>query len=296
MIRIIRAVCAVALGISCAMWASAQAPATTTPPPSTTAQPQAPPAHQELAAAGRKGPAAVDPEAANRGKQVFQSNCAFCHGASAKGGEGGPDLLRSELVLHDSKGDKIGPVIHGSRADKGMPKFPLSDDQINDISAFLHQGVQAAAERDTYKILNIVTGDPKKGEAYFNAAGCTGCHSVTGDLAHIASRLDPVGIQQGVVMPRQGRGVPGYMPVKKSQQLRATITTPDGQSVQGLVQQYDDFVIAVVDDNGDLHSFTRHGGVPKIEVHDPLQAHLDMLQKYKDADIHNLTAYLVTLK
>jgi len=36
--------------------------------------------------------------------------------------------------------------------------------------------------------------------------------------------------------------------------------------------------------------------VPKVEVTNPLQPHLDMLTKWKDDDIHNLTAYLVTLK
>ena len=280
-----------ALGLSCVLLAAAQQSPNTTPPATTTT-----PAAQEIIAAGRKGPAGIDPEAATRGKQVFQANCAFCHGATAKGGEGGPDLLRSEVVLHDNHGNNIGPIIHGSRADKGMPKFALTDDQVNDISAFLHQSVQAAAQRDTYKILNIVTGDPKKGEAYFNAAGCSGCHSVSGDLAHIATRLDPVGIQQGIIMPRPGRGIPGGMPVKKSQQLRATIALASGEKVNGVVQEYDDFAISVVDDNGDVHSFTRQGDDPKIEIHDPLQAHLDMLPKYKDSDIHNLTAYLVTLK
>ena len=187
-----------ALGLTWAAWAGAQPPANTTPPAATATPPvnAAPPARQQLAAAGRKGPAAIDPEAAARGKQVFQSNCSFCHGANAKGGESGPDLLRSELTLHDANGDKIGPVVHGSRADKGMPKFTLTDEQIADISAFLHQRVKAAAVRGTYQILNIVTGDPKKGEAYFNAADCPSCHSVTGDLAHIGSKTGSVELQQ----------------------------------------------------------------------------------------------------
>jgi mono/diheme cytochrome c family protein len=286
MIRKLLALSSAALAFGVVQWASAQTkPATTTPP-----------ARQQLAAAGPKGPAAVDPESATRGKTTFQANCAFCHGANAKGGESGPDLLRSELVLDDESGNKIGPVIHGSRADKGMPKFSLTDEQINDISAFLHGRIQAAAERDTYQILNIVSGDAKKGEAYFNSAGCTSCHSVTGDLAHIASRLDPVSLQQGVVMSRSGRGVPGWFPVKPSEQLHAQVTLPNGQHFEGAVTEYDDFVISVRDKDGETHTFTREGDVPKIELHDPMQAHLDMLPKWRDSDIHNLTAYLTTLK
>ena len=148
--------------------------------------------------------------AVERGQKQFLATCAFCHGSNAKGGESGPDLLRSPVVLDDDHGDHIGPIVLNGRPEKGMPKFPLSTEQISDISAFLLDRVKAASERGTYEILNIVTGDPKAGEAYFNGpGGCTKCHSVTGDLAHIGSKYDPVTIQQRVVMPREGRG--GFM-------------------------------------------------------------------------------------
>lgn len=255
-----------------------------------------PPARQQLAAAGPKGPAAVDPAVAAQGQRIFSSNCAFCHGANAKGGESGPDLLRSENVLDDDNGNKIGPIIHGALADKGMPKFPLSDEQIAQISAFLHSRIQAAAERGTYQILNIVTGDPKKGEAYFRSAGCNSCHSLDKDLAHIGSKMEPVAIQQAIVMPRNGRGIPGWAPVKRSQQLSATITLASGEKVQGFVQQMDDFSIEIQDTDGNIRSFDRNGDSPKIELHDPIQWHTDMLVKWQDSDIHNLTAYLVSQK
>jgi cytochrome c oxidase cbb3-type subunit 3 len=293
MYRIIQVFC-VATSVSTAITGfagnlAAQTPATTTVP----ATPAAPRPAKTL-----------DLETVERGQKIFQSNCSFCHGANAKGGESGPDLLRSVLVLDDEGGNKIGVVIHEGRPDKGMPKFPLTNEQIADISAFLHDRIHAAAERGSYQILNIVTGDPKKGEAYFNAAGgCTSCHSVTGDLAHIGSKYDAVTIQQHVVMPRESRrgGRRGAQAaprpeIKKQQEITAVVTLPSGESFRGRIEQIDDFNIAVVDDNGDYHSFARQGNVPKIEVHDPLQAHTDMLMKYSDADIHNLTAYLVTLK
>lgn len=234
---------------------------------------------------------------ADRGQKMFLANCSFCHGANAKGGESGPDLLRSQLVLDDVNGKAIGVVVHEGRVDKGMPKFPLTDAQIADIAAFLHDRIHAAAQRSGYKILNIVTGDPAKGEAYFNGPGkCSSCHSVTGDLAHIGSKLDAVSVQQRIVMPRQGRG--GFMraPVPKEQRIVAVITFPSGETVKGVVESVDDFSIAVRDDNDEYHAFVRHGDVPKVELHDPLQAHLDQLMKYTDADIHNLTAYLVNQK
>ena len=80
------------------------------------------------------------------------------------------------------------------------------------------------------------------------------------------------------------------------QTITATVTLPSGRVFQGRLAGIDDFTVAVVDDAGEFHSFTREGDVPKVEIHDPLKPHTDMLLKYTDADIHNLTAYLVTLK
>ena len=238
-----------------------------------------------------------DAATVEQGQKLYQSNCSFCHGANAKGGETGPNLIRSNVVLHDNDGDQIGQVVHNGRPDKGMPKFPFSDQQVYTISAFLHERVRAAAERGNYQILNIVTGDPKKGEAYFNGQGrCNSCHSVTGDLAHIASRLEPVDLQQHIVMPREGGRRNSGAPGNKNEQIIATVTLPSGQSVKGGLVSIDDFMVALVDESGDYRSFARNGDVPKVELQDPLQAHTDLLAKYTDADIHNLTAYLATLK
>jgi mono/diheme cytochrome c family protein len=271
--------------------------AQSTPAPAAPGAPTpAPPRRRGGGGGGRIYPT-YDPGAAERGHKQFVATCAFCHGSNAKGGESGPDLLRSELVLDDDHGDKIGPVVHNGRPDKGMPKFNLTQDQISDISAFLLDRVRAAALRGTYQILNIVDGDAKAGEAYFNGAGgCTSCHSVTGDLAHIGSKLDAVSIQQRIVMPREGRG--GFMlPARVSKQdVTATITLPSGQSVHGRVDHIDDFTIAITDSDGEYHSFTRNGDTPKVELQDPVKVHTDMLAKYTDADIHNLTAYLVNVK
>jgi len=244
---------------------------------------------------GRSYPVS-DPAAVERGQKQFLSTCAFCHGSNAKGGESGPDLLRSVLVLDDEHGDKIGPVVLNGRPDKGMPKFNLSHEQIDDISAFLLNRVRAAAERGTYQILNIVTGDPKAGQAYFNGAGqCSTCHSVTGDLAHIGSQSDPVTLQQKFVMPEVRHGA---MQATSSDQKAITVkvTLPAGESVEGRLNRIDDFTVSLITSDGEYRSFTRQGDVPKVAITNPAQVHTDLLFKYTDADIHNLTAYLVTVK
>ena len=234
---------------------------------------------------------AYDAATLDRGKAAFQSNCGFCHGGNARGGEGGPDLLRSQLVRDDEDGNLIAPVVLNGRPG-GMPKFELPRAQILEIAAFLHEGVRAAAERGTYKVLNIVTGDAKAGEAYFNGAGkCAMCHSTGGDLKGIGTKYDPVTLQGRLLMPVGRGGGRGRTPA-----IGVTVTVAPGKSIEGTLERIDDFTVALTDAKGEYHSFSRRGAIPKVVLKDPIQQHFDMLAKYKDSDIHNLTAYLVTLK
>ena len=70
----------------------------------------------------------TDQAAVDRGKALFSVNCAFCHGPDARGGDsGGPNLMRSDVVLLDDKGERIGQVVKQGRPDKGMPPFMLAD-------------------------------------------------------------------------------------------------------------------------------------------------------------------------
>jgi mono/diheme cytochrome c family protein len=257
---------------------------------------QAPPAGRGGGFTGRGYPV-YDPAAVDRGRKAFVSACGVCHGANAKGGESGPDLLRSVLVLDDDDGERIGPVILDGRADKGMPKFAFSQAQISDIATFLHNGIRRASLHGVYPISDIVTGDSQAGQAYFNGAGkCNACHSVAGDLRGIGSKYDPVTIQSKFLMPRTA-GTAGLEPAGQGRaQITAKVTLPSGRFFQGKLQHLDDFNVALIDSSGEYRSFAREGDTPRLEIHDPLQAHLDMLRKYTDADMHNLTAYLVTLK
>lgn len=229
--------------------------------------------------------AAPDPVAAERGAKLYAPNCAFCHGDKANGA-GGPDLVRSALVLHDEKGELIGPVLLQGRTDKGMPAFSsLTPEQIQDIAQFLHMRVELTANRGTYRMLNIVTGDAKRGEQFFNGAGgCAGCHSPTGDLAHVATRFPPEQLQNRYLWPAGRGGV-----------RRVTVSLPSGEKISGTVKRLDDFVVEFYDASGAYHSYPREGAL-KVDVEDRLGAHRELLDKYTDANIHDLTAYLVTLK
>jgi len=239
-----------------------------------------------------------DPAAVERGSKLYASNCAGCHGVTGRGGAGAPDLVRSVLVLDDEKGILIAPVLRNGRPDQGMPKPQLSEAQIADIVAWMHVQTYAAGHRGTYAFLDVVTGDPKKGETYFNAT-CQSCHSEAGDLKGIASRYEPFALQSRWLQPRGGRG--GGRggrggPASPRSVVTVTVTLRSGESFSGPLERIDDFGVSLRDSSGEYHSFFREGATPKVEVHDPLKAHLDLLGKYTDADIHNVTAYLVTLK
>jgi cytochrome c oxidase cbb3-type subunit 3 len=240
--------------------------------------------------------AVPDPAAVERGQKTFVARCGFCHGSNANGGESGPDLVRSVLALDDEGGDKIGPVIRSGRPDKGMPAFAFSDDQIRDVAAFLRSRQQAAIDRNTYTIQNIVTGDAKKGQAYFNGAGrCNTCHSPTGDLARVATKYDPVALQSRFLYPGTRRLRRGEEPPPQTIVTPVTVTLASGQTIKGTLEYMDDFNVALRDASGDYRSFDRSAGL-KVDVRDPLAAHEELLKKYSDDDMHNLVAYLETLK
>ena len=237
------------------------------------------------------GPA-PDPAAAERGEKLYAPNCAFCHGARANGGDTGPDLVRSALVLHDEKGELIGPVVHQGRPDRGMPPFAsFSDSQLADLAAFLHMKVELAANRGLYKELNIVTGNAQAGAAYFQAH-CASCHSPTGDLAHVASRFDPPGLQAQFLYP--GATTRFDAEPKPAPRPPVTVTLPSGEAISGTLKRLDDFNMSIYEASGDYHSWPR--SEVKVEVEDRLAPHRKLLPEYSDADMHNLLAYLVTLK
>ena len=234
-----------------------------------------------------------------RGAKAYSTNCAGCHGSSARGNVGAPDLLRSLLVLDDEKGILIAPVLRNGRPDAGMPKPNLNEQQISDIVAWLHVQTYAAGHRTTYEFLDVLTGDPQKGAAYFKQT-CMGCHSESGDLKGIGARYDPFALQARWLQPRggrrRGRERTEKSPESKRSAITVTVTLASGQTLSGVLEYADDFNIAFRDSAGEYHSLLRSGSNPKVEIHDPLKEHSDLLSKYTDSDIHNVTAYLATLK
>ncbi len=240
--------------------------------------------------AGGYGP--LDAQSIARGKEVFVGRCAFCHGSKGTGGEGGPDLIRSPLVLRDRLGSTISAVVLNGRG--AMPKFELTKEQIADISEFLHAEMVAKTNRGRGSTIDIVTGNAKAGQAYFQSH-CASCHSPTGDLAHVASKYEPRALQGRFLYPGPGRGSARTAAMKNP--VTVTVTEPSGKAVSGTLVRLDDFIVALDDSDGEFHSW-RRDAIPnlKVEVHDPRAAHEQLLEQYTNADMHNVLAYLETLK
>ena len=238
------------------------------------------------------------PEVITRGQTLYGVSCRSCHGTDLRGGDmGGPNLLRSGVVLADQHGELIAPIIQGSRRDQGMPAIPMSSDDMTAVAEYLHSVLftargQGAPPPGPPVVLNIVVGNEAAGQAYFQAK-CSACHSVTGDLQGTAGRVtDPTQLQNLWV----SGGVAGRAPGRALRPTTATVTLANGQVVQGALRRIDDFIVTLGLPDGSERSIRRDGDVPKVVIEDPLEGHRKLLPVLTDKDIHDVTAYLVTLK
>jgi len=231
----------------------------------------------------------ADPAVVDRGRLLYSTNCAFCHGADARGGEGGPNLLRSEIVLNDKNGELIGDILRNGLS--AMPKFELNAEQVSDIAAFIHSFRVGGYDVSRLRPDTIVVGDPKAGEAYFKAK-CASCHDVSGDLKGFAARINDARVmQQTWLMP----GARGTRP-SKPPATTVVVALPTGQQVEGQLVRIDDFIVTLLAADATEYTIRRDGQTPKVEIRDPLRQHKDLLRIYADKDIHNVTAYLDSLK
>jgi cytochrome c oxidase cbb3-type subunit III len=241
----------------------------------------------------------VDPDAANRGRTVWVAECIECHGTSARGTDAGKNLIQSDMVLHDRYGSTLVPFLaKGHPMQSGRKSASLSQTEIADLSHFIHERVYDTLRGSPiFQPQQIVTGNAKAGEAWFNGAGkCSTCHSATGDLKGIGGRYDPATLQGRFLFPRGGgRGGRGGGGGSGGKQLTLTITPSNGPAVTGVPVVFDDFDVSVRDEKGEVHAFTRS---PQLKVvrNDPFAMHDQLLDVYSDKNMHDMLAYLVTLK
>jgi cytochrome c oxidase cbb3-type subunit III len=241
-----------------------------------------------------------DPAVIERGKGLYSINCTACHGADLRGGgTGGPNLLRSPVVLNDQAGELILPIVHGSRAERGMPPLPLSETDVQAIAEYIHSVVatargQGAPPESDAPLPNALVGNAGAGEAYFKAK-CSMCHSPAGDLKGIGTKLLEAKMLQNYWViggggGRGGRGAGAGKPVT------VTVTPASGEKVEGPLVRIDDFLVVLSLPDGTTRSFVRDGDRPAVAINDPLAPHRAMWTSLTDKDMHDVTAYLATLK
>jgi uncharacterized protein len=249
---------------------SQASPAAVAPPPSAT-------------------PQTYSPDQVRTGQGIFSAQCGFCHGRDAMGGETGPDLTRAPLVAADVRGDKIGPLLHTGRVDKGMPAFTLSASDVAATVAFIHDQKSKAESltggRRAVDLADLQTGNVEAGRRYFDGA-CSQCHAPRADLAGVATRLEGLALLQRMLYPAPKDGAPS--------RAKVTVTRTSGEIVAGTLAYRDEFTIGLTDPSGAYRAFPAHQVT--FTVVDPLQAHVDQLGKYTDDDMHNVLAYLQTLR
>lgn len=245
-----------------------------------------------------------DPVQIERGKTLYGINCAICHGSDLRGGDmGGPNLLRSQVALSDQKGELILPIIQGSRQSAGMPAISVTPEDGLAVAAYVRSvletiGVQGTPPSAGRPAPSVLVGDAKEGQAYF-AAKCASCHSPTGDLQGIATKIpDAKDLQTAWVrgFARGGRRMEPVPDVPDPRAVTVSIVLPNGEHADGRLIHVDDFLVSVRLADGTLRSFARHGDEPKVDVHDPMKVHHELLTQYSDHDIHDVTAFLATLK
>src|SRR5688572_217624 len=240
----------------------------------------------------------IDTALAARGNPLYATHCGTCHGTDLRGGQrGGTNLLRSAIVLNDKAGELIFPVVRDGLNNPGMSPMPpmsVSQDDVKAIAEYI-ASIAATAQRQGGPppgppvTLNILVGDAAAGKVYFDAK-CGSCHSVAADLKGIGARItNPRDLQNNWLAGGGGRG-------GNAARVTATVTNQNGQKVEGQLNRIDDFIVILTLADGSTQSFRRNGDVPKVEIRDPREAHRNLLPAYTDKDIHNVTAYLVTLK
>jgi cytochrome c oxidase cbb3-type subunit 3 len=248
----------------------------------------------------------ADPAVVARGKALFDASCAKCHAADLRGTPTGINLVRSQLVLDDQNGELIGKVLQAAHDRGQVPKTDWTTSQVADVATFMHtfQNYRTIVMPPDTDSAILAVGNAKAGEAYFNAK-CASCHSVTGDLKGIGSKYpEPKTLQNTFVSGGGGGGRGGgrggaAAPAGDASSRRTvtvTVTMANGQKYEGRLISRDDFLVTLAEADGTERTIRRNGDIPKVEIHDPMKAHRDLLAVYTDDDIHNLTAYLVTVK
>lgn len=217
-----------------------------------------------------------------RGRELFQAQCAYCHGAEGDGGRGA-NLARP--TLRRAKDDEaLFRVISRGIPGTGMPGNAMSEKEVRQVLAFVRSLGRVKHEP--------VPGDPARGEEIYRVQGCVSCHVVNGhggppgpDLTDIGARTSPAYLRESLLDPE--REVPnGFLLVR--------VRTSSGERLTGVRVNEDAFSVQFWDLAGTLHSFFKEelSELERPTGKSPMPSYRDRLQP---RELDDLVAYLVSL-
>jgi hypothetical protein len=248
----------------------------------------------------------VDQAAHDRGRAIWARECVDCHGGQARGSDTGPNIIRTKTVNFDrsspTPGSVLGPFLKaGHPTQSGKPSASFTAEEIAGLANFVRQRVNDTMRGSpVFTVGDILVGDRAAGQKYFEGAGrCTSCHNdSTRPLAGIGGRMPaPVDIQQRMLFPGSGgagRGRGAAAPTGAAA-IAVTITPATGPEISGVLVEQSDFFVTLRQADGTVRAVRRSPDT-RIVLTNPLQAHIDLLDVITDTQIHDLVAYLESLK
>lgn len=219
------------------------------------------------------------------GSILFREHCTGCHGRSGEGGQGegqGPNLAMSWEVRRAKDQDLFNFIRNGVKG-TAMPAFPLPEEQIWQLAAFI-RSLNAPASSVP------VPGNVSSGEATFFAKGqCSTCHMIKGRGGYLGPDLSNIGatrrlgeLRSALVSP-SSEPSPDYLPL--------LITDDRGHRLRAVAKHRSPWSVQVLDERGKLHLV--HGNeVKRLTFLDRSWMPTDYSQKLSSEDIQNLLAFL----
>jgi cytochrome c oxidase cbb3-type subunit III len=233
------------------------------------------------------------------GRQVFNSVCARCHGMDGTGDDG-PALNRPALTRVRTE-DALREIIRDGIPDRGMPRLALTDNELNQVVAYLRSLGRPAA---TATVGAPAVGTIENGQAVYQRLDCAACHTVEGRGGSVGPDLSESGLKHerwflrqavygpGESLPKgnspvMGRGFTDYLPVR--------VVTNDGRELRGIRVNEDPFTIQIhVPANG-FYSF-RKSHLRELEKEFGKSLMPSYRGRLGDQDAEDLISYLRSLQ
>lgn len=229
----------------------------------------------------RESTPSIDPDL--KGKGIFESRCAICHGLDGRGGEHAPDIARrpAATVLSDQA---LLNVIHKGIPQGGMPPFgDMGKEDSQALVAYLRflQGKSAVGS---------TSGDPARGhDLFFGKAGCSACHAIRGQGQPTAGDL--TGYGQGhqagdirdAILNHGGR-----------HEEIATAVAQDGRKFSGTIRNEDNISIQLQDDDNKDGRFylLMKSSLVSIQRRTAIATHVDYEKQLSRTEFKDLVSYL----